>query len=177
MKPVIILLCTLTLILNSCNSIKNHKNKEITISKFYDADSILMMENYSKKGEWIKSIWYTKEGERYEFQLFPYEQQVKFFNNQKDYDSFLQKNHRDVSEFNFVGTYHVRLLVSKQGGIIDGRIIRKTQGCEPCDTLALQTIEIMKKKIRAVKYNKKANTVVTIRIPFGKVYGVEETKR
>lgn len=157
MKPLIILLCTLTLILNSCNSIKNHKNKEITISKFYDIDNLLMFENHSKNGEWIKSIWHTKEGKKYEFQLFPYEQQVKIFDNQKDYD--------------FVGTYHVRLLVSKQGEIIDGRVIRKTQGCKHCDTLALQTIEIMKKKVKAVMYNKKANAVAAIRIPFGKVYG------
>lgn len=171
MKPLIILLCTLTLMLNSCNSIKNHRNKEITISKFYDIDSILMIENHSKNGEWIKSIWHTKEGKKYKFQLFPYEQQVKIFENQKDYDSFLLQNHTDFGEYNFAGTYHVRLLVSKKGEIIDGRVIRKTQGCVPCDTLALQTIEIMKKKIRAVKYNKKANAVAPIRIPFGKVYG------
>ena len=170
MKPLIILLCTLTLILNSCNSIKNHKNKEITISKFYDIDNLLMFENHSKNGEWIKSIWHTKEGKKYEFQLFPYEQQVKIFDNQKDYDSFLLKNHRDI-DYDFVGTYHVRLLVSKQGEIIDGRVIRKTQGCKHCDTLALQTIEIMKKKVKAVMYNKKTNAVAAIRIPFGKVYG------
>ncbi|RIY35346.1 hypothetical protein CKY20_10815 [Capnocytophaga canis] len=156
--------------LNSCNSIKNHKNKEMTISKFYDVDSVLMFENRSKNGEWIKSMWYTKEGKKYKFQLFPYEQQVKIFENQKDYDSFLLKNHRDI-DYDFVGTYHVRLLVSKKGEIIDGRVIRKTQGCQPCDTLALQTIEIMKKKVKAVMYNKKANATTTIRIPFGKVYG------
>ena len=157
MKPLIILLCTLTLILNSCNCIKSQENKNINIDKYYDIDNILLWEDYSKRGKHIKAVWHTKEGKKYEFQLFPYEQQVKIFDNQKDYD--------------FVGTYHVRLLVSKQGEIIDGRVIRKTQGCKHCDTLALQTIEIMKKKVKAVMYNKKTNAVAAIRIPFGKVYG------
>lgn len=171
MKPLIILLCTLTLILNSCNSIKKQENKNVDIDKYYDIDNVLLWEDYSKEGKHIRAIWHTKEGKKYKFQLFPYEQQVKIFDNQKDYDSFLLQNHTDFGEYNFAGTYHVRLLVSKKGEIIDGRVIRKTQGCEPCDTLALQTIEIMKKKIRAVKYNKKANAVAPIRIPFGKVYG------
>ncbi|MDO5085829.1 MAG: hypothetical protein Q4D47_05250 [Erysipelotrichaceae bacterium] len=170
MKQLITLLCTLTLMLNSCNSIKNHKNKEMTISKFYDVDSVLMFENHLKNGEWIKSMWYTKEGKKYKFQLFPYEQQVKIFDNQKDYDSFLLQNHRDI-DYDFAGAYHVGLLVSKKGEIIDGRVIRKTQGCEPCDTLVLQTIEMMKKKVKAVMYNKKANATATVRVPFGKVYG------
>lgn len=170
MKQLITLLCTLTLILNSCSSIKSQENKNVDIDKYYDIDNVLLWEDYSKEGKHIKAIWHTKEGKKYKFQLFPYEQQVKIFDNQKDYDSFLLQNHRDI-DYDFAGTYQVRLLVSKQGEIIEGRVIRKTQGCQPCDTLALQTIEMMKEKVKAVMYNKKANATATVRIPFGKVYG------
>lgn len=171
MKLLTILLCTLTLILNSCNSIKKQENKNVDIDKYYDIDNVLLWEDYSKEGKHIRAIWHTKEGKKYKFQLFPpYERQVKIFENQHDYDDFFYKNHKNVSDYNFVGTYHVCLLVSKKGKILDGRIIRRTEGCIHCDTLTLQTIEIMQKKIKAVGYDKKANTTAIIKIPFGKVY-------
>ena len=41
----------------------------------------------------------------------------------------------------------VCFLISKKGKVIEDRIIRKTTGCEECDTFVLKTI----KKIRKIK--------------------------
>ena len=167
MKHVNILICTLILILNSCSNVKGQNSKDIKVSKIYDTDSVLLIENYAMGGEYIKSFWYTKTGNKYSFRLSPYEKQVKLFKTPKDYDDFLYENHIDTQS-DFIGVYYAYLLVSKKGKIVEGRIIHKTEGCKECDELALRTIDIMKKKIRLK--SRKTITIVDIAIPFGKLY-------
>jgi len=63
----------------------------------------------------------------------------------------------------------VCFLISKKGKVIEDRIIRKTTGCEECDTLVLKTLKKIR-KMKAYSFDNKANTVSKITIPFGKVW-------
>ena len=69
----------------------------------------------------------------------------------------------------FRGQYVVYFLISKEGKIMEDRIIRKTTGCKECDTLVLKTLKKIR-KMKAYSFDNKANTVSKITIPFGKVW-------
>ena len=52
---------------------------------------------------------------------------------------------------------------------MEDRIIRKTTGCEECDTLVLKTLKKIR-KMKSYSFDNKANTVSKITIPFGRVW-------
>ena len=90
------------------------------------------------------------------------------FSSEQAYEDFLKYNHSDTS-LTFKGQYVVCFLISKKGKIIEDRIIRKTNGCEECDTLVLKTLKKIR-KMKAYSFDNKVNTVSKITIPFGKVW-------
>ena len=160
MRLVGILIYTLILTLNSCNSLKI-KEKSILC----DTDGVTLA-NYDIKEN--KYYWLTKDNKKYYFQQYPYSEETKLFISQKEYDSWLENNHSNTN-LSFKGNYIVWLLISKKGKIIEGRIVKKTEGCKECDSLAIKTIEKIK-EIRPSSYNKEINSTTRIIIPFGKVY-------
>lgn len=60
----------------------------------------------------------------------------------------------------------------KKDKVIEDRIIRKTTGCEECDTLVLKTIKKIR-KMKAYSFDNKSNTVSKITILFGKSMGID----
>ena len=135
--------------------------------KLYDVEGLLLIEHIYENGVY-KPLWHTKRGKAYPFGNTLFDNTTRLFSSEQAYEDFLKYNHSDTS-LTFKGQYVVCFLISKKGKIIEDRIIRKTNGCEECDTLVLKTLKKIR-KMKAYSFDNKANTVSKITIPFGRVW-------